>query len=81
MSEIVIAAAGNTLAPALAVLIERGFDVVRLDSDPELLEARKAGYRLVGEDPLILLGLVALVEARGANWQPSDKEVDALLAL
>ena len=81
MTEIVIATAGNTLAPALALLRERGYEVCRAAGEPDLLEAHKPGYRLVAEDPLSLLGLAALAEARGANWQPSDAEIDALLAL
>lgn len=33
------------------------------------------------DDPLVLLGLVKIYEVRGADWQPSDEEVQRLLRI
>jgi hypothetical protein len=79
-----IVAAGNTLAPALAELVSLGFFVSRVAmSAPgeSFLRAEKSGIVLDASDPLELLGLAALAQRRGAEWAPSDVEVDALLKL
>lgn len=79
--EIFIHQAGNTAAPALGVLLSKGFVVSRSAALPGNFEARRDHIRLCAEDPETLLGLAALVEARGADWRPTDAEVDALIAL
>ncbi|GAB2523974.1 hypothetical protein [Lysobacter humi (ex Lee et al. 2017)] len=81
MSELYIHTSGNTLAPALAVLRQRGYSVELLSKDPEMIQASKPGIRLIAEDPLYLLGLASIAEARGSQWPPTDGEVDALLNL
>ena len=73
-----IAAAGNTLAPALAALQALGY-VVSVVND-SILRAESAEAVFLAEDPLQLLGLIKMHEVRGNNWQPSDAEVDAWLA-
>lgn len=73
--------AANTLAPALAALHAKGFTVSKVEGGAGLLQATKGATVLHGEDPLDLLGLAAILEMRGACWQASDAEVDALLAL
>lgn len=82
---ITIATAGNTLAPALAVLQSMGYPVEPIPARDErttcLLQATKPGVRLIAEDTLWLLGLAAIFEARGEDWYPSDVEIDALLRL
>ena len=76
-----ISEAGNTLAPALAVLRGMGYDVKRESGNDGWYAAISSRCSLRAEDPLALLGLAKLYEARGAKWQPSDEEVSALLAL
>lgn len=76
-----IAAAGNTMAPALAVLREIGFTVTKQLSAEGLYEAVGKGCTLVAEDPLTLLGLAKLYEVRGAGWRPTDAEVSEFLEI
>ena len=78
-TEFTIASAGNTLASALAILRTKGYVVA--PEQPNLLRAAKGSITLVGEDPLILLGLSSIAETRGVNWHPTEGEVAALLAL
>jgi hypothetical protein len=73
--------ASNTLAPALAVLRESGYEVTREATGDRLYRAENAHCVLTAEDPLLLLGLARLHEARGSAWPPTDAEVDAFLAL
>lgn len=78
-----VVAAGNTLAPALAELVSLGFSVSRVviaAPGDWFLRAEKSGIVLDAGDPLEL-GLAMLAERRGAEWAPSDVEVDALLKL
>jgi hypothetical protein len=73
--------AGNVLVPAYLALVAKGYRVTcsktgRRD-DPEEWTATKGAARFVAEDPLSLLGLVAMREARGRAWKASDEEIDA----
>jgi hypothetical protein len=82
MSErITIATAGNTLAPALAVVRGMGYQVTREAGGDMLYVAEIGVCILKAEDPLTLLGLAKLYEVRGRNWRPTDAEVSAFLAL
>jgi hypothetical protein len=76
-----IATAGNTLAPALAILMAKGFVVEPSVTNGGLLQATNGVVTLLGEDPLVLLGLAAIAEARGADWKPTDNEVAVWLNL
>ena len=78
---ITIAAAGNTLAPALAVIRGMGYQVTREAGGDTVYVAESGACTLKAEDPLTLLGLAKLYEVRGRNWRPTDAEVSALLAL
>ncbi len=80
MAKINISSAGNTMAPALAVLKGLGFDVSQVSGNPALLQADNELCHLVAED-LLLFGLAALAAHRGAIWAPTDQEVSAYLAL
>jgi hypothetical protein len=73
-----LAAASNTLAPALAVLRRMGYVVSR---NGDVYRADSETRRLLADDLLQLLGLAALLDERGAAWRPTDEEVDALLRL
>jgi hypothetical protein len=81
MSKVLIASAGNTMAPALAELRELGFVVSQGPDDSLLLQAENGQYRLLAEDMLQLLGLASLAIRRGEKWAPTDAEVAALLTL
>jgi xanthine/CO dehydrogenase XdhC/CoxF family maturation factor len=81
--EITITSAGNTAAPAFALLKELGFEVTHV-RDPsgrctEWLEAKRDTCVLRAEDPLALLGLAKLAECKGAAWRSSQEEIDAFL--
>lgn len=72
-----IDSAGNTLVPAILVLEDRGFVVTRnTDGETETWRARRGDTEAVGDDPLQLLGLVALLDARGQDWKASDIELE-----
>ena len=71
---VTLAAAGNTLAPALAALRSLGYTVTSVPGLSGDLKAEAAGLCFVGEDPLQLLGLVRMHELRGAHWQANDDE-------
>jgi hypothetical protein len=64
--------------------LQRGLAVSRESASADAAEARwiaeDAAQRFVAEDPLALLGLVALYEARGPEWQASDEQIDRFLA-
>jgi hypothetical protein len=80
--KVVIATAGNVLVPAYLALGTKGYRVTRVvdkRQPAETWRAVKAGEEFIAEDPLSLLGLVALYEARGAGWQAEDAEIDAFL--
>ncbi|MGS5088010.1 hypothetical protein ACVC7V_16115 [Hydrogenophaga sp. A37] len=80
MSEhLTIASAGNVLPAALATLRQLGY-VVTLMNNGRLCKAENGTQTLVAEDPLLLLGLVKLQEARGNEWAPTETEVENYLA-
>lgn len=78
---ITISAAGNTLAPALAVARSLGYEVSRELTGLLRYKAVNSRCELLAEDPLLLLGLIQLFESRGASWHPNDDEVAAFLAM
>lgn len=75
-----LSSAGNTLAPAYLALLHKGYDVqFSRDEDREWWHAEnEAGY-FSAEDPLTLLGLIALYETRGEEWQASDEQVEGFM--
>lgn len=76
-----LVAAGNTLAPALSILRKLGYTVTRETSGERQYRAENETCIFSADDPLVLLGLVKIYEVRGADWQPSDEEVQRLLLL
>ena len=78
MARIHIAAAGNVEVPAYLTLVALGFE----------LECDRGGRWTAGkgdaifsaDSPLELLGLAAMYDARGLQWQASDAEISAFLA-
>ena len=81
MPGLLIAAASNTLAPALAVLRQLGYKVSCVPGSPDLLQADNGQTRLVAEDTLQLLGLASIAAHRGTAWRPTDAEISDLLSL
>jgi hypothetical protein len=81
MGKTIIATAGNTLAPALAVLKNLGFIVSRQKDGMAALQAENDQFSLTAEDPLQLLGLACLALHRGVSWRPTDAEINELLRL
>ena len=73
-----ITAAANTVVPAILVLEQLGF-TLRVENNGELLVATRQGETYSAEDPVTVLGLVKLIEVRGAEWKPTDAQVDATL--
>jgi hypothetical protein len=75
-----IAASANVIVPAIRALERRGFEVTREHSETsELWRARHLELHVLGDDPLELLGLAALFESTGPNWQASDDEIADVL--
>jgi hypothetical protein len=82
--QLVISAAGNVLAPALAELNAMGFRVSRdrTVADEATYRAESAGTVVTASDTLQLLGLAVLASRRGSNaTRPTDAEIRALLRL
>jgi hypothetical protein len=75
-----IAGAGNVEAPCLAVLEKLGF-VVACEVAGDAVEwvAARSDLRLRAESPLQLLGLYSMRQHRGADWAPTDSEVESML--
>jgi len=75
-----LATAGNVMVPAILLLEERGYVVA---ADPRSTSwrwsARRGDVELVADDPVALLGLATLAEARGEAWRATDEEIQAVL--
>ena len=70
--------------PAYFALLSRGLSVYR---EPSAVTesgmcwvAEADGRQFAAEDPLSLLGLVAMHEARGASWRATNEEAERFLA-
>jgi hypothetical protein len=61
-----ISQAGNTVVPAILALEAKGMTVEVRESQ---IVARSELGPLSADDPVEVLGLVALVEVRGAAWR------------
>jgi hypothetical protein len=77
MTSIQIAAAGNTEVPAYLALVARGFNV-SCDHQSVWI-ATKGEASFLADSPLQLLGLVAMFESRGPQWQASDEQIEEFL--
>ena len=75
-----LATAGNVMVPAILLLEERGYVV---ETEPRSTSwqwsARRGDVELVGDDPIALLGLATLAEARGEAWRATDEEIRSVL--
>ena len=72
-----LADAANVMTPAYLTLLAKGYSV-RKHGDAMIAEGN--GECFIAEDPLRLLGLVAVAQERGADWRASDQEVEAFLS-
>jgi hypothetical protein len=68
-----IADAANTLVPSILALKALGFVVECVK--PDMFRALRGDEVYIAQDPVRLLGLVKLVEARGWRWTASDAEI------
>jgi len=72
-----ITTAGNTVVPALLTLEGLGFTVsVERVAGREVFRAVRDDETFSGEDPVTVLGLVKLVEARGWTWRAGDVDLE-----
>ena len=71
-----ISSAANTMTPAYLAILSKGYSVT---ASGDLMVAEKGPHRFVAEDPVLLLGLIALFEVRGEEWKADDDEIDAFM--
>ena len=77
-----IANAGNVVVPAYLALRGKGYSVHRerhSDGREETWLAENGSIRVIAEDPVALLGLVAMAESRGNDWKASDQQIETFL--
>jgi hypothetical protein len=76
-----IGPAGNTLVPAVLALESKGYCVswTRQNDHDETWFAEGPLGRFLGDDPLELLGLIAMREIRGENWRATDGQIDEFM--
>lgn len=78
MSTKTIVASGNTVVPAFLVLEGLGFNImVRRDSQSQTIIATRDHEQYSADDPVTVLGLIKLVEARGWDWKANGAEIDS----
>ncbi len=78
-----VSEAGNTLIPAYLTLQDKGYDVEKVLAEPQdsitLWRATKDGNEFNASNPLSLLGIVAMAEQRGEDWQPDTSEAQEFM--
>jgi hypothetical protein len=75
-----ITTSGNTVVPAILTLESLGFTVsVEREGPREIVRATRGDETYLADDPVAVLGLVKLVEARGWDWKAADSEIDDVL--
>ena len=72
-----ISAAGNTYNPCLLVLRSKGYELWAEETEDHRMiwNARMGSHSLSGYSPPELLGIVALWEAFGAEWNRQQPNV------
>jgi hypothetical protein len=75
-----LASAGNVEVPAILLLEEWGYVLATKAPGPEGWIARRGDTELIADGPLELLGLAALVGARGEEWRATDVQIADALA-
>ena len=75
-----ISAAGNTVVPAILVLEKLGFTVfVERTQAGEQFHAARGDETYTAEDPVMVLGLVRMVEVRSWEWRPTDPDLERVM--
>lgn len=75
-----IAAAGNTEVPCYLEILARGYSVtVVRGTETDYWSASKGDNDFLAEDLVSLLGVIAMAESRGREWQAQDHEIDEFL--
>ncbi len=74
-----LAAAGNTVIPAIQVLKKLGYTVsTTWEGGNQLFVAGRDNNTFIGGDPVMVLGLIKLYEVKGENWRVSDAELETI---
>jgi hypothetical protein len=71
--------APNTVVPALLVLERESFSITFREGRVKGWKAVRDDEEYTAEDPIQLLGLLKLVEARGWDWNASAAEIKAAI--
>jgi|KBSMisStandDraft_5_1062788.scaffolds.fasta_scaffold859674_1 hypothetical protein len=75
-----ISTAGNTVVPAFLALEGLGFTVsIERVAGRDVFSASRGDETFSGEDPVSVLGLVKLVEARGWTWRANDADLERVM--
>ena len=72
-----LARAANAVVPANLAIESLGYVIAAAG---EGLSVRRGDDELNAADPVVLLGLIRLVEMRSWDWQATDCEIDKVLA-
>ena len=75
--KIELVAAGNVETPAYLTLLSLGFKVT---CNGDTWMAENDSMALSAEGPIELLGLLKIIEVRGAHWQATDDEIEDFVA-
>lgn len=69
----------NTEVPAWLTLKDQGWQVKKIESVgcKNLWLASKNGTDYIGSNPIELMGLIAMHEARGGVWQAEAEQIEA----
>lgn len=71
-----LANAANVMVRSYLAISSKGYAV---QWQGDLMIAERGDNQFIAEGPLELLGLIALAETRGENWQANDAEIDDFL--
>ena len=69
--------AANAMTPAYLAILSKGFSI---RGDGNLMIAERDGDTFAAEGPVALLGLIAIIEVRGAEWQATDDEISEFVS-
>lgn len=70
--------AANVMTPAYLAILSKGYSV---RAENGSIVAERDGHCFVADSPVPLLGLIAMTEVRGEEWQASDTDIEEFLAL
>ncbi|MGO4728366.1 MULTISPECIES: hypothetical protein [unclassified Inquilinus] len=73
-----ISAAANVAVPAYLAILSKGYKI-EPGSEPSHLIATRGDDAFLADDPITLLGLIAMAELRGEHWHATDQEIDDYL--